>query len=80
MDVQGCICLVFPVRRWEIVWVSRNEVAVVFRESLVCAVWGPAKRACVMLSWCWWTVDLAFFVGGITLDAKFLYRQYLFVF
>jgi hypothetical protein len=78
MDVQGCICLVFPVRRWEIVWVSRNEVAVMFGESLVCAVWGHAKKGVcdvvVVL------VDLAFFVGGVTLGAEFLYRQYFFVF
>jgi hypothetical protein len=79
MDVQGCICLMFPVRRWEVVWVSRNEVAVVFGESLgECAVWGNAKKGvCVVVVV---LVDLAFFVGGVTLDAEFLYRQYLFVF
>ena len=41
-------------------------------------MWGNAKKGvCVVVVV---LVDLAFIVGGVTLDAEFLYRQYLFVF
>ena len=52
MDDQGCVRQVFFEKRWVILCVLRNVLALLFRESLWCVVWGHSRSACVMLSWC----------------------------